>query len=205
MEEVNNFALTPTIISNLILNIKDMNTIILFSALLVLLLSAVVYACIKSYRLNHIRPYPGEDITDSMIRKMLRQKDCIIIEDESNSYWIAFQFDDRPFYIRMCGVHCEVLASLYLDKSRFDPVVVRRLCAIAMRGMACGPMWYDESKSCLYVTVHSMNKTYKHMKSSFYDMILCVDVLLFKFQQQCIEKMSEGVKSNDTKAIVSHE
>ena len=87
---------------------------VLLSVLLALALSVVVYLCIKLYKRNSNRLSHGEKITESMIRKMLKENNCIIIDDKQNSGWIEFQFDGRQFFIRVCGSYCEVHTGMRL-------------------------------------------------------------------------------------------
>ena len=83
-----------------------MFTTILLSVLLTLTLSAVVYLCVKLYKSRSDKLSHGEEITESMIRKMLKENGCIIVEKEEDPDWIEFQLDGRQFFIRGCDSYC---------------------------------------------------------------------------------------------------
>ena len=106
-------------------------------------------------------------IEDYNLRKMLKENNCTVIDDNPDPDWIEFQLDGKQFFIRVCGSYCEVHAGIRLDSS-YNPAIVRDLCNNDMSHFTCGHIWYDEDNSGLLVTVFSINKTYAHLKASFY-------------------------------------
>lgn len=176
-----------------------MYTTILLSVLLTLALSAVVVLCIKLHKHNSNFLSPGEEITDSMIRKMLKEYNCIIIDDNPNPDWIGFQFDGRPFFIRVCGSYCEVHTGMRLEASYYNPVIAKDLCNNEMRHYTCGHICYDDANHGLLVTVFSINKTYRHLKASFYDIIQCVYYMFNTFSDLYHENANSREINNDNK------
>lgn len=179
-----------------------MLTTILLSGLSGMALAAVLIMCIKRYKRNHANP-PGEVITDSMIRKMLEENNCQVIEDKANPDWIQFMFDGKQFFIRVCGSYCEVHAGMYLDKSHFDSDLTRNLCNKEMRNITCGHMWYDETNSGLLVTVFSVHKTYKHLKMSFYDLLQCVYYMFNTFDELYRQQAVQANEANNNHKVFS--
>lgn len=176
-----------------------MFTTILLSVLLTLTLSAVVYLCVKLYKSRSDKLPNGEEITESMIRKMLKENGCIIVEKEEDPDWIEFQLDGRQFFIRVCDSYCEVHAGMRLEASYYNPAIARDLCNNEMRRYTCGHIWYDASNNGLFITVFSINKTYRHLKTSFYDMIQCVYYMLNTFGNLYHEKVNGREINNDNK------
>ena len=172
---------------------------VLLSVLLALTLSVVVYLCIKLYKRNSNRLSHGEEITESMIRNVLKENNCIIIDDKQNSEWIEFQFDGRQFFIRVCGSYCEVHTGIRLGPSYYDPAIARDLCNNELRQFTCGHIWYDDANHGLLVTVFSINKTYRHLRNSFYDMIQCVYYMVNAFGDLYHEKVNGREINNDNK------
>ena len=175
-----------------------MFTTILLSVLLTLTLSVVVYLCVKLYKSRSDKLSHGEEITESMIRKMLNENNCTVIDVDQYSGWIKFKLDGRNFFIRVCGSYCEVHAGIRLDTS-YNPAIVRYLCNNDMSHFTCGHIWYDEDNSGLLVTVFSIDKTYVHLKASFYDMIQCVIYMFNTFGELYDEKTNGREISNDNK------
>ena len=176
-----------------------MFTTILLSALLTLTLSAVVYLCVKLYKRNGNKLSPGEEITESMIRKMLKENNCIVIDDNPDPDWIEFQLDGKQFFIRVCGSYCEVHTGARLEASYYNPAIARDLCNNEMKRFTCGHIWYDAANTALLVTVFSINKTYKHLKISFHDMIECAYYMLNTFGELYQEKVNGREINNDNK------
>lgn len=176
-----------------------MFTTILLSVLLTLTLSAVVYLCVKLYKSRSDKLPNGEEITESMIRKMLKENGCIIVEKEEDPDWIEFQLDGRQFFIRVCDSYCEVHAGMRLEASYYNPAIARDLCNNEMKRFTCGHIWYDDANNGLLVTVFSINKTYKHLKMSFNDMIQCIYYMLNTFAELYHEKVNGRETNNDNK------
>ena len=176
-----------------------MFTTILLSVLLTLTLSAVVYLCIKLYKSRRDKLSHGEEITESMIRKMLNENNCTVIDNDPDNDWIRFKLDGRHFFIRVCGSYCEVHAGIRLDRYVYNPAIARDLCNNEMRNFTCGHIWYDEANSGLLVTVFSIDKTYVHLKASFHDMIQCVIYMFNTFGELYDEKTKGRETSNDNK------
>ena len=170
-----------------------MLTTILLSALLGMALTVVLWVFIRWYNRNQDNP-SGEVITDSMVRKMLKEKGCSVVDDNENPDWIQFMYDGKQFFIRVCGSYCEVHAGMFLEKSRFDTDITRNICNNEMRNITCGHMWYDEANSRLLVTAFSIHKTYKHLKISFYNMLQCVYYMFSTFD----ELYHQQAHGNDT-------
>lgn len=178
-----------------------MFTTILLSVLLTLTLSAVVYLCVKFYKSRSDKLPHGEEITESVIRKMLKENNCTVIEDNPDTNWIKFKLDGRHFFIRVCGSYCEVHAGIRLDRY-YNPAIVRELCNNEMRNFTCGHIWYDEANSGLLVTVFSIDKTYAHLKASFYDMIQCV-IYMFNTFGELYDGKTNGKEINNDNKIYS--
>lgn len=176
-----------------------MFTTILLSVLITLTLSAVAYLCVKLYKRNGNKLSPGEEITESMIRKMLKENNCTVIDDNPDPNWIEFQFDGRQFFIRACSSYCEVHTGMRLESSYYNPAIARDLCNNEMKRFTCGHIWYDDANNGLLVTVFSINKTYKHLKMSFNDMIQCVYYVLNTFAELYHEKVNGRGINNENK------
>jgi hypothetical protein len=174
-----------------------MFTTILLSALITLTLSAVVYFCVKSYKSRSDKRSQREEITESMIRNMLMEKGCNIIEDEGNPDWIRFEKDAVHYFIRIRGMFCEVHCAMQFSKENYDPALTQKLVDNEMRNITCCHMWYDEEHSSILSTVFSIQKTYDHLQSSFYDMIQCIYYgynVFNDFYQNAAKQMSNDNK-----------
>lgn len=175
-----------------------MFTTILFSGLCGVALTVVLWVCIKWYKRNQDNA-PGEKITDSMVRKMLTEKKCVIIEDSGNPEWILFEFDGKHFFIRVCGKYCELHAATNNINAYFDPAIAESVCNNEMRNITCGHMWHDKANSRLLVTVFSIHKTYKHLKHSFYDLLQCVYYMFNTFEELYNQRVHGKAEDNNNK------
>lgn len=173
-----------------------MFTTILLSVLLALALSAVVCLSVKLYKSGSGKLSPGEEITDTMIREMLVKNGYQIVEDKENPDWIHFEVDSVKYFIRICEVFCEIHSGMLLQKEYYDPALTRHLCDNAMRSINCCHLRYDAEHHALLSTVFSIQKSYAHLQSSFYDMMQCMQYGYTVFNDLYHKAVKEQNSSN---------
>lgn len=163
--------------------------------------AAVVALCAVLYKRSSRSAKDGE-ITVPMIREMLIEKGCRIIDDSQNPEWINFEFDSMIYSIRVHAIFCEVHCGGTLPYPISRPDLADHICKNELREFSCGHAWYDSSGNSLRITVFSIQKTYDHLQNSFLDMIQCIHFLCNSFIE-IYNKISDSRENEPGKTIVS--
>ena len=162
-------------------------------------IAAVVLLCIIFNKLSRKEPKQCE-INDSMLREMLMQNGCRILDDVSNFDWIEFVYQSHNYSIRGCGNFCEIRAGILLRDGYYQPELIKNICEGEMMGFTCGHIWYDKEKNGLIINVFSIQKSYEHLKMSFGDMIEYMHYMYSAFYNIYHEKANYA---NATNCVVS--
>lgn len=154
-------------------------------------LAAVVGQCILLYRQSK-KQKKSTDITEEIVVEMLKKEGFLVVEVNASPDWIHFEYDSVKYFIRVCGVFCEIHTGIFLQKEQYEPGLTKQLCDNEMRDITCCHMCYDEAYHALRCTVFSVQKSFEHLQSSFYDMIQCIQYGCSAFNDLYQEKIKDG-------------
>ena len=99
-------------------------------------IAAAVLLCVIFNKLSRKEPKQCE-INDSMLREMLMQNGCRILDDASNFDWIEFVYQSHKYSIRGCGNFCEICAGILLRDGYYQPELIKIVCESEMRAFTC--------------------------------------------------------------------